>query len=83
MGSSRLQQAADILGTVPFFFEGATGGTYNPAALAGIDEFHASIFECAATSKCTATCLVPASFEITCRLKRSLSRFRQIALGPI
>jgi transcriptional regulator with XRE-family HTH domain len=25
----RLQQAADILGvTVPFFFEGATGGTY-------------------------------------------------------
>ena len=31
MGSSRLQQAADILGvTVPFFFEGATGGTYEP-----------------------------------------------------
>jgi transcriptional regulator with XRE-family HTH domain len=31
MGSSRLQQAADILGvTVPFFFEGATGGTYQP-----------------------------------------------------
>jgi transcriptional regulator with XRE-family HTH domain len=31
MGSSRLQQAADILGvTVPFFFEGATGGTYKP-----------------------------------------------------
>ena len=30
MGSSRLQQAADILGTVPFFFEGATGGTYMP-----------------------------------------------------
>jgi transcriptional regulator with XRE-family HTH domain len=31
MGSSRLQQAADILGvTVPFFFEGATGGTYHP-----------------------------------------------------
>jgi hypothetical protein len=26
-----LQQAADILGvTVPFFFEGATGGTYKP-----------------------------------------------------
>jgi transcriptional regulator with XRE-family HTH domain len=31
MGSSRLQQAADILGvTVPFFFEGATDGTYKP-----------------------------------------------------
>ena len=31
MGSSRLHQAADILGvTVPFFFEGATGGTYKP-----------------------------------------------------
>ena len=31
MGSSRLQQAADILSvTVPFFFEGATGGTYKP-----------------------------------------------------
>ena len=31
MGSSRLQQAADILGvTVPFFFEGARGGTYQP-----------------------------------------------------
>ena len=31
MGSSRLQQAADILGvTVPFFFEGTTGGTYKP-----------------------------------------------------
>ncbi len=31
MGSSRLQQAANILGvTVPFFFEGATGGTYKP-----------------------------------------------------
>src|SRR3954462_14282409 len=31
MGSSRLQQAADILGvTVPFFFEGAAGGTYQP-----------------------------------------------------
>ena len=31
MDSSRLQQAADILGvTVPFFFEGATGGTYKP-----------------------------------------------------
>src|SRR3954451_22510971 len=31
MGSSRLQQAADVLGvTVPFFFEGATGGTYKP-----------------------------------------------------
>ena len=31
MGSSRLQQAADILGvTVPFFFEGATGGTFTP-----------------------------------------------------
>src|SRR3954467_6580332 len=31
MGSSRLQQAADILGfAVPFFFEGATGGTFRP-----------------------------------------------------
>jgi len=31
MGSSRLQQAADIPGvTVPFFFEGATDGTYKP-----------------------------------------------------
>jgi transcriptional regulator with XRE-family HTH domain len=31
MGSSRLQQAADILGVaVPFFFEGATGGTFRP-----------------------------------------------------
>ena len=31
MGSSRLQQAADILGVaVPFFFEGATGGTFTP-----------------------------------------------------
>ena len=31
MGASRLQQAADILGVaVPFFFEGAVGGTYKP-----------------------------------------------------
>jgi transcriptional regulator with XRE-family HTH domain len=31
MGSSRLQQAADILGVaVPFFFEGAMGGTFTP-----------------------------------------------------
>ena len=31
MGASRLQQAADILGVaVPFFFEGAVGGTYMP-----------------------------------------------------
>ncbi len=31
MGSSRLQQAADILGVaVPFFFEGASGGTFTP-----------------------------------------------------
>ena len=31
MGSSRLQQAADILGvTVPFFSEGALGGTFTP-----------------------------------------------------
>jgi transcriptional regulator with XRE-family HTH domain len=31
MGASRLQQAADILGvTVPFFFEGAAGGTFTP-----------------------------------------------------
>ena len=31
MGSSRLQQAADILGvTVPFFFEGVIGGTFKP-----------------------------------------------------
>jgi transcriptional regulator with XRE-family HTH domain len=29
MGASRLQQAADILGVaVPFFFEGALGGTF-------------------------------------------------------
>ena len=31
MGASRLQQAADILGVaVPFFFEGAVGGTFTP-----------------------------------------------------
>ena len=31
MGASRLQQAADILGVpVPFFFEEAMGGTYEP-----------------------------------------------------
>jgi transcriptional regulator with XRE-family HTH domain len=31
MGASRLQQAADILGVaVPFFFEGAMGGTFTP-----------------------------------------------------
>jgi transcriptional regulator with XRE-family HTH domain len=31
MGASRLQHAADILGvTVPFFFEGAIGGTFTP-----------------------------------------------------
>ena len=31
IGSSRLQQAADILGvTVPFFFEGVIGGTFTP-----------------------------------------------------
>jgi transcriptional regulator with XRE-family HTH domain len=31
MGSSRLQHAADILGVaVPFFFEGAVGGTFTP-----------------------------------------------------
>ena len=44
MGSSRLQQAADILGVaVPFFFEGAVGTTYKPdgSALspAYIDDF--------------------------------------------
>jgi transcriptional regulator with XRE-family HTH domain len=31
MAASRLQQAADILGiAVPFFFEGAAGGTFEP-----------------------------------------------------
>jgi transcriptional regulator with XRE-family HTH domain len=31
MGSSRLQHAAEILGVaVPFFFEGAVGGTFTP-----------------------------------------------------
>ena len=31
MGASRLQHAADILGVaVPFFFEGAIGGTFTP-----------------------------------------------------
>jgi transcriptional regulator with XRE-family HTH domain len=31
MGSSRLQQAADILGvTAPFFFAGADGGSFKP-----------------------------------------------------
>jgi transcriptional regulator with XRE-family HTH domain len=31
MGASRLQQAGDILGVaVPFFFEGAIGGTFTP-----------------------------------------------------
>jgi transcriptional regulator with XRE-family HTH domain len=31
MGASRLQHAGDILGVaVPFFFEGATGGTFKP-----------------------------------------------------
>jgi transcriptional regulator with XRE-family HTH domain len=30
MGSGRLQQAADLLGAVPFFFEGAAGGTFKP-----------------------------------------------------
>ena len=31
MGASRLQQAAAILGVaVPFFFEGASGGTFTP-----------------------------------------------------
>jgi|SRR4051794_24776172 len=34
MGASRLQQAADILGVaVPFFFEGAVGGTKQTVAL--------------------------------------------------
>ena len=33
MGSSRLQQAADVLGiAVPFFFEGAGGRLYQPDA---------------------------------------------------
>jgi transcriptional regulator with XRE-family HTH domain len=44
MGSSRLHQAADILGvTVPFFFEGAMGGPYEPdgsaPSSAYVDEF--------------------------------------------
>ena len=44
MGASRLQQAADILGVaVPFFFEGAVGGTYKPDGSASspayIDDF--------------------------------------------
>jgi transcriptional regulator with XRE-family HTH domain len=31
MGAGQLQQAADILGVaVPFFFEGATGGSFKP-----------------------------------------------------
>ena len=47
MGSSRLQQAADVLGVaVPFFFEGAGGGLYQPDASvpspAYIDDFVAS-----------------------------------------
>ena len=34
MGASRLQQAADMLGVaVPFFFEGAVGGTKQTVAL--------------------------------------------------
>jgi transcriptional regulator with XRE-family HTH domain len=47
MGSSRLQQVADVLGVaVPFFFEGAGGGLYQPDASAPspvyIDDFVAS-----------------------------------------
>ena len=47
MGSSRLQQAADVLGVaVPFFFEGAGGGLYQPNASAPspayIDDFVAT-----------------------------------------
>jgi hypothetical protein len=39
-----------------------------------LEDSHASIFECAAASKCTATCLVPASFEIAYRLKSGCDR---------
>ena len=47
MGSSRLQHAADVLGVaVPFFFEGAGGGLYQPDGSAPspayIDNFVAS-----------------------------------------
>ena len=47
MGSSRLQNAADILGVaVPFFFEGVTGGTFTPdgntPSPAYIDDFVSS-----------------------------------------
>jgi transcriptional regulator with XRE-family HTH domain len=47
MGSSRLQQAADILGVaVPFFFEGAAGGPFradgNTPSPAYIDDFVSS-----------------------------------------
>jgi transcriptional regulator with XRE-family HTH domain len=47
MGSSRLQQAANILGvTVPFFFEGADGNTFKPdgsaASPAYINDFVSS-----------------------------------------
>jgi transcriptional regulator with XRE-family HTH domain len=47
MGSSRLQHAADVLGVaVPFFFEGAGGGLYQPdgsaPSSAYIDDFVAS-----------------------------------------
>lgn len=47
MGSSRLQHAADVLGVaVPFFFEGAGGGLYQPDGSAPspayIDDFVAS-----------------------------------------
>ena len=47
MGASRLHQAADILGVaVPFFFEGADGGTWKPdgsaASPAYINDFVSS-----------------------------------------
>jgi hypothetical protein len=55
-----------------------------PAAFAAFDELDAGIFECAAdTGKRTATCLVPASFEIAYCLECNLCRLGQLALRPV
>ena len=75
MGSSRLQQAADILGvTVPFFFEGATGGTYKPDGSAPSPAYVNEFVSSEGGLK-----LIKAFARMTCRAPADSAVVREIA----
>ena len=67
MGSSRLQQAADVLGVAAaFFFEGAGGGPYGSApSPTYIDDFVAARKDCGSRSRYAPTPSGPSSYRRT------------------